>query len=164
MNSEVLGQKYNVATVYIGWLNDWLNNVDVKRLLKQDEFLNLHEDIQIELYVNDFSQKYLKDNFQYIVKRYAIKYAITLEDLLETERKRWEYLCLTYIYEHQEMSIRKKLEQLAAYWEELKHPESWRDFIYYMPAKDLSKVGSDHVYTSFLNYYKSLQNKFNQMQ
>ena len=127
------------STLFIGLRNDWLTTKEVITLVNSSsEKLNCNEDTLLNFNLNE------DDKIE--ILRMLEKLARGEENL---GSRLWQLANLVAI-EKSEHSIHKKLKEIEAHWSKFDYPESWRNFIYYMPNKNANT--EEGIYQIFLNF------------
>lgn len=135
-----------MPVLYVGLKNSWLTTKEVTALVNDNsEKLNCDEKTLVDINVNDDER------------------AIVLEILrAQAEMKEhagikaWQLAYLIAI-EQSKLSINEKLKEIELQWSRFEYPESWRDFIYYMPNE---KVNTEEgVYRNFLTFLNEEKKK-----
>lgn len=125
--------------LYVGLKNNWLTPKEVAVIVNDNSLnLNCDEKTLVDINVNDDEKAIMID---------------ILRAKAETEEnagiKAWQLAHLIAI-EQSELTINEKLKEIELQWSRFEYPESWRDFIYYIPNENTNT--EEGVYGNFLNF------------
>ena len=128
-----------MPTLYVGLKNNWLTAKEVGDIVTNNsEKLDCDEKVIVNIFVNADDKATLLE----ILRKEA--------EMEENAGLRAWHLSKLIAIEQSANSIHKKLMEIELQWSCFDYPESWRDFIYYMPNE---KVNTEEgVYHNFLTF------------
>ena len=137
-----------LPVLYVGLKNNWLTAKEVAVIVNDNsEELNCDEETLVNINVNDDDKAVVLE----ILKKQV--------GANEDEGARIWQLAHLIAIEQSKFSILRKLKEIELQWSRFNYPESWRDFIYYMPNK---KVNTEEgVYQNFLTFLNQEKKKLN---
>jgi hypothetical protein len=133
-----------LPVLYIGLKNNWLTPKEVATIVNNNSRkLNCDEKTLIAINVNNDEKAVVLE----ILRTQS-------ESEEDTAVKAWHLAHLIAI-EQSELSIHEKLREIELQWSRFEYPESWKDFIYYMPNEKVNtEEGMYRIFLTFLNEEK----------
>jgi hypothetical protein len=133
------------SVLYVGLKNNWMKPKEITVLINDNyEKLNCDEKTLFDINVNDDERTIVLEILKNQVETNEYNGIIS-----------WQLAHLIAI-EKSGLSIHEKLKEIELQWSRFDYPESWRDFIYYMPNEKINT--EEGVYQNFLNFLNEEKN------
>lgn len=136
----------NWELAYVGVVKDLLSPNDVLLDIDVELFNKLNDDQIVELYL---AIEKSKDSFLVVLN--SIKKID--ENLFKMGLRVWSLAFLNDISASNKV-ISSKLKDIANIWAMFDYPESWKNFIYYMPVESGEESDENRIYSNFVEFLK----------
>lgn len=126
---------------YVGLKNHWLSVTDVIENIDSPELQTLT--------VEEIGGLYSKaESPPGKLLAYITRFTHTDADI---STRIWAYAFLTATV-RSETSVKEKLDEVASLWAMFDYVEQWKEFIYYLPARDNESLGEDFLYKKLMEF------------
>ena len=135
-----------ISSLYIGLKNYWLTSKEVTNYVNSNSSaLNLDEKDVLEININDDDRAIV---LEILSNRAEISEDIGLQA--------WQLANLLAI-EESDLNVSQKLIEVESIWATFGYPDSWKDFIYYMPNEKVNT--QEGLYDIFLKFISEERKK-----
>ncbi|SDG66109.1 DUF2247 family protein [Epilithonimonas hungarica] len=127
------------SVLFVGLKNDWLTAKETVAIINENNFnLNFDEITLVDINLNEDNKIILLDILQKKLNDQEIAKGMHI----------WQISYLRAI-KNSNISIHQKLREIEIQWSKFDYPESWRNFIYYMPNEKTNS--EEDIYLNFLD-------------
>ena len=145
---DILGKHslpVDFCVLYIGVIHNWLTPAEVISVIENHLLKKLSEKEIIDLYFVESKQ----DAILFLRQKL---HSSKIDDCSHTLKIWWKAYLLEIISTNS--STDEKIELVANYWSYFNYPEEWKEFINYMPQKQV--FGKDNLYHKILEFIENL--------